>query len=201
MKTNTALKISAALAIGFAINPVLAEEIVEEVVVVAKSIKASQIAAIEAKRNADNVADIISADAIGRFPDQNLADALGRVPGIAIERDQGQARYVSFRGSPKRYTTTAFNGIDIPGVENGRVPRFDAYPAVITGQVVANKAITAEMPGESISGFINVKTFRPSDIDGWSVSAELGAGEQDLGEGDIRRANARVSYSNDKFDF
>lgn len=201
MKTNTALKISAALAIGFAINPVLAEEIVEEVVVVAKSIKASQIAAIEAKRNADNVADIISADAIGRFPDQNLADALGRVPGIAIERDQGQARYVSFRGSPKRYTTTAFNGIDIPGVENGRVPRFDAYPAVITGQVVANKAITAEMPGESISGFINVKTFRPSDIDGWSVSAELGAGEQDLGEGDIRRANARVSYSNDKFGF
>ena len=84
MKINKLLKFSAVLTIVFAANPVLAEELIEEVVVVAKSIKASQMAAIEAKRNADNVADIISADAIGRFPDQNLADALGRVPGIAI---------------------------------------------------------------------------------------------------------------------
>lgn len=163
-----------------------AEEPIEEVVVVAKSIKASQQAAIEAKRNAVNVADIISADAVGRFPDQNIADALGRLPGVAIERDQGQARYVSFRGAPKRYTTTAFNGIDIPGVENGRVPRFDAYPAVIIGQVVANKAITADMPGESISGYINVKTFSPSDIDGWSLAVEAGLGEQDLGGGILK---------------
>ncbi|MBL08141.1 MAG: hypothetical protein CML96_03660 [Rhodobiaceae bacterium] len=172
---------------------------IEEVIVIGKTIKESQQAAIEAKRTAPNVADIISADAIGRFPDQNLADALGRLPGISIERDQGQARYVSFRGTPKRYTTTAFNGISIPGVENGRIPRFDAYPAVITSQVVANKAITADMPGESISGYINVKTFKPSEIDGWSVSFELGMGEQDLGGGDIEKENLRVSYSNDSF--
>lgn len=199
--TSQRLSMALALAVACASQTLSAQELVEEVVVVGKSIKASQMAAIEAKRNADNVADIISADAIGRFPDQNLADALGRVPGIAIERDQGQARYVSFRGSPKRYTTTAFNGIDIPGVENGRVPRFDAYPAVITGQVVANKAITANMPGESISGFIDVNTFKPSDIEGWSATAELGIGEQDLGDGLIRRRNARVSYSNDRFGF
>ena len=48
---------------------------------------------------------VISADAIGRFPDVNLSDSLGRLPGISIERDQGQARYVSFRGTPKRYGT------------------------------------------------------------------------------------------------
>ena len=131
-------------------GPIQAEEAIEEVVVIGKSIRASQMAAIEAKRTADNVADVISADAIGRFPDQNLADALGRLPGISIERDQGQARYLNFRGAPKRYTTTAFDGIDVPGVENGRIPRFDAYPAVITSQVVANKAITADMPDRQI---------------------------------------------------
>ena len=197
-----AKRVAVALALFAAVGltPAYAEEI-EEVVVVAKPIRASQISAIEAKRNANNVADIISADAIGRFPDQNLADALGRLAGLAIERDQGQARYVSFRGSPKRYTTTAFNGIDIPGVENGRIPRFDAYPAVITGQVVANKAITADMPGESISGYINIKAFRPSDVRGWSATAEYGIGEQDLGGGGIDRRNARVSYSNDRFGF
>ena len=77
-----------------------AEDSIEEIVVTAKSIKASTQSSIDAKRMADNVADVISADAVGRFPDQNLADALGRVPGISIERDQGQARYISFRGSP-----------------------------------------------------------------------------------------------------
>ena len=174
---------------------------IEEITVTGKAIKESQQAAIEAKRIAPNVADIISADAIGRFPDQNLADALGRLPGISIERDQGQARYVSFRGTPKRYTTTAFNGISIPGVENGRIPRFDAYPSVITSQIVANKAITPDMPGEAISGYINVKTFKPSEIDGWSTSFELGRGEQDLGGGEIEKENLRVSYSNDNFGF
>ena len=178
-----------------------AEDSIEEIVVTAKSIKASTQSSIDAKRMADNVADVISADAVGRFPDQNLADALGRVPGISIERDQGQARYISFRGSPKRYTTTAFNGVDVPGVENGRIPRFDAYPSVIASQIIANKAITADMPGESISGYINVKTFAPGDVDGWSFSAELGIGEQDLGDGDMSKANARLSYSDDKFGF
>ena len=178
-----------------------AEDSIEEIVVMAKSIKASTQSSIDAKRMANNVADVISADAVGRFPDQNLADALGRVPGISIERDQGQARYISFRGSPKRYTTTAFNGVDVPGVENGRIPRFDAYPSVIASQVVANKAITADMPGESVSGYINVKTFAPGDTDGWAFSMELGTGEQDLGDGDMSKANARLSYSDEKFGF
>ena len=178
---------------------VSADDTLEEVVVMGKPIKASQQSAIEAKRLADNVADIISADAVGRFPDQNLADALGRIPGMGIERDQGQARYVSFRGSPKRYTTTAFNGIDVPGVENGRIPRFDAYPSVITSQVVANKAITADMPGESVSGYIDVKTFQPGDLEGFNLAAEVGFGEQDLGGGDVDKANLRVSFSNESF--
>ena len=198
---NQAAILSLVVTSAMLVSNATAEETMEEVVVVGKSIRASQMAALEAKRNADNVADVISSDAIGRFPDQNLADALGRLPGISIERDQGQARYLNFRGAPKRYTTTAFDGIDVPGVENGRIPRFDAYPAVITSQVVANKAITADMPGEAVSGFINVKTFRPSDVDGWTFSLELGVGEQDLGGGDVERQNARVSYSNETMGF
>lgn len=65
----------------------------ETVTVTATPIRDSQVAAIEAKKNADNVVDVLAADTIGRFPDQNLADSLARVPGLAVERDQGQARY------------------------------------------------------------------------------------------------------------
>ena len=201
LNLRNCIALALAAALGFQTPILMAEDAIEEIVVQAKSIKASTQSAIDAKRMADNVADVISADAVGRFPDQNLADALGRVPGISIERDQGQARYISFRGTPKRYTTTAFNGVDVPGVENGRIPRFDAYPSVIASQIIANKAITADMPGESISGYIDVKTFAPSDVDGLSFSMELGTGEQDLGDGDVSKINARMSFSNDKFGF
>ena len=60
-------------------------EAIEEVLVVAKPIKASQLSSIEAKRNSANLVDVVSADAIGRFPDTNLADSLGRLPGVSVE--------------------------------------------------------------------------------------------------------------------
>ncbi|MEO1274508.1 MAG: TonB-dependent receptor, partial [Pseudomonadota bacterium] len=62
---------------------------IERIIVTRTPIRDSQAAAIEFKRASANLVDVISADTIGRFPDQNLADSLGRVPGLAIERDQG----------------------------------------------------------------------------------------------------------------
>jgi len=171
----------------------------EEIVVSATPIKDSQAAALERKKNANNVADIISADFIGRFPDQNLADSLGRVPGLAIERDQGQARFINFRGAPFRWTSIAFDGIDVPGAENGRIPRFDAFPAAVTGAITVNKAITPNMPGEAVAGFINIETFKPFAREGFHISAEAGLGEQALGNVGIERFNGRVSFANDSF--
>jgi len=171
------------------------------ITVTASPIRDSQAAAISLKREADNVLDVISADTIGRFPDQNLADSLGRLPGIAIERDQGQARFINFRGAPFRWTAIAFDGIDVLGAENGRIPRFDSFPSVITSAVEAHKAITPDMPGEAVSGFVNIRTFNPFDREGLSVSVEAGAGEQELGGGDIGKYNARLSWSGEQFGF
>lgn len=190
--------ISALIGAGvFTLSPLAAA--MEEVKVVAKPIQASQTAAIEAKRLAENVVDVISADTIGRFPDQNLADSLGRVPGLAIERDQGQARFINFRGAPFRYTAIAFDGIDVLGAENGRIPRFDSFPSVITSSVRVNKAITPDMPGEAVAGFIDVGTFDPFEIEGFRASLEGGIGNQELGDQDIDKHNVRLSYSNESF--
>lgn len=172
---------------------------ITEVITYSSPIRDSQKAAIDAKRNADNYLDIVSADTIGRFPDQNLADSLGRMPGLAIERDQGQARYINFRGAPFRYTALAIDGLSIPGAENGRVPRFDAFPAVITRRIEANKAITPAMPGEAVSGYINIESFNPFDADGFSMSSDIGLGQQALGDGDIDRYSLRTSWSNENF--
>ncbi|MEN7343189.1 MAG: TonB-dependent receptor [Pseudomonadota bacterium] len=174
-------------------------KVIETVTVTATPIRDSQVAAIEAKRNANNVVDIVAADVIGRFPDQNLADSLGRVPGLAIERDQGQARFINFRGAPFRYTKIAFDGIDVLGAEDGRIPRFDAFPSVITSRIDINKAITPDMPGESTIGLVNIETFKPFDREGFHISTELGRGNQELGDVDIDKYNGRLSYSNDTF--
>ncbi|HLT63386.1 MAG TPA: TonB-dependent receptor [Pseudohongiella sp.] len=194
--------LTAAIAQLISASPVLAQENssdIIEVVTVASPIRDSQKAAIDAKRNADNYMDIVSADTIGRFPDQNLADSLGRMPGLAIERDQGQARYINFRGAPFRYTSLAIDGLSIPGAENGRVPRFDAFPAVITRRIEANKAITPAMPAEAVSGYINIESFNPFDEEGFSVSTDIGTGEQALGNGDVSRYSSRFSWSNENF--
>ncbi|WP_226663561.1 TonB-dependent receptor [Microbulbifer aggregans] len=174
---------------------------VEEVVVMAQPIRDSQKAAIDAKRDADNTVDVISADTIGRFPDQNLADSLGRVPGLAIERDQGQARYINFRGAPFRYTSLAIDGLSIPGAENGRVPRFDSFPSVITSRIDANKAVMPDMPGEAVSGYINISTFDPFAQDGSATSLDIGVGTQELGDGDIEKFSFRTSWSNENYGF
>lgn len=172
---------------------------IEEVVVRASPIRDSQLAALLAKRNALNMSDVVAADTIGRFPDQNLADSLGRLPGLAIERDQGQARFINLRGAPFRYTSIAFDDISVPGAENGRIPRFDSFPSVITSRIEANKAILPSMPGDSIAGYINIHTFNPFDREGFAVNMDFGSGEQKLGAGDMSRSAVRASWSNEQF--
>ncbi|WP_084399114.1 TonB-dependent receptor [Henriciella aquimarina] len=197
---KTTLLAGAAL---MAAAPALAQESDEArqevVVVTASPIRDSQQAAIQAKRDADNVVDIIAADTIGRFPDQTLAAALTRVPGLAVEGDQGEARFVNFRGGRFRYTTISFDGVDVLGAENGRIPRFDSIPAVITSSIEANKAVTPDTPGAPVLGHINIKTFSPFAKEGFGFSATAGAGKRDLNDAETQRYALRASWSNDRF--
>ncbi|WP_317931906.1 TonB-dependent receptor [Halioxenophilus sp. WMMB6] len=202
-QSQLALAIAATLSTGVSFADTTSESTLpiglEEVSVLASPIRDSQRSAILAKRLADNYVDVVSADTIGRFPDQNLADSLARVPGLAVERDQGQARYLNFRGAPFRYTSLAIDGLQLPGAENGRVPRFDSFPSVITSRIEANKAVLASMPGESIAGYINIETFDPFAKEGLGLAVNMGRGEQDLGGGDVESNSLRASWSDEQF--
>ncbi|GGD60264.1 TonB-dependent receptor [Lacimicrobium alkaliphilum] len=205
-KSRLAVLVSAGLttltsAGALAQTSVNGDQSIEEVMAIASPIRDSQKAAIDAKKNATNLMDIISADTIGRFPDQNLADSLGRIPGLAIERDQGQARYINFRGAPFKYSPIAIDGMVIPGAENGRIARFDSFPAIITSRLEANKAITPAMPGDAVAGFINIETHDPFRFDGFSLALDLGLGEQQLGGGDIKKSSLNLSWSDDSWGF
>src|SRR5690606_4836158 len=118
---------------GAPVEVVLSEDgaasAVDEIVVVARPILNAHAAAIAQQRAADNIVSVVAADAIGRFPDQSAAAALSRIPGVAIERDQGQERYVQLRGAPERWTVVSVDGMNVLGAEE-RLFRFDSVPAV-----------------------------------------------------------------------
>lgn len=171
---------------------------VGEVVVTARPILGSQAAAIAQQRAADNIVSVVAADAIGRFPDQSAAAALSRVPGVAIERDQGQERYVQLRGAPERWTVVSVDGMNVLGAEE-RLFRFDSVPAVVIQTLEVNKTLTPDQPAEALAGRINIRTASAFDQAGFHVAGDAGWGEMQLGGGSQRQGSIRGSWSNDKF--
>jgi TonB-dependent receptor len=161
-------------------DPEAAEEEAGIVVTGSRPIAESEKAALEVQKNSDSLVSVLSADSVGRLPDQNIAQATGRLPGVAVERDQGQARYISLRGAPNYWTTLSFDGINVVSPE-GRDARFDSIPSAIASQVIVSKAVTPDMPGETISGNVNIITRSALDYDGFRVSGKLGGGKVELG--------------------
>ena len=155
----------------------------EDAIVVTGSrpIAESEAAALQIQKNSDSLVTVVAADSVGRLPDQNIAQAAGRLPGVAVERDQGQARYISLRGSPNYWTTLSFDGINVVSPE-GRDARFDSIPSALASQIIVSKAVTPDMPGETISGNVNIITRSALDYDGLRISGKLGAGQTELGK-------------------
>lgn len=170
-------------------------------IVVTGSIRQSQEASIDAKRAAVNLTDIAAADSVGRFPDQNSAAALSRLPAVAVQRDQGQERYIQVRGAPNRWTSVSIDGIPLTGVDEGgdsRAFRFDAVPAVLLSQMTVNKSLTADQQADAIVATIDLKTYSPLDgKPGFHITGDIGYGFMDQGGGEQRQASLRASWSND----
>ena len=146
-----------------------------------RPIAESERAALEIQKRSDSLVTVAASDSVGRLPDQNIAQAAGRLPGVAVERDQGQARYISLRGAPNYWTTLSFDGINVVSPE-GRDARFDSVPSAIAAQIVISKAVTPDMPGETVSGNVNVVTRSAFDYSGFHVAGKSGMGFAELGD-------------------
>ncbi len=173
-----------------------------DIIIVTGSILQSQEAALEEKRRAPNVADIASADSVGRFPDENIAAALTRLPGVAVQRDQGQARYIQVRGAPNRWTSVSIDGIPQTGTDEGgagRAYRFDSVPAVLLSQLVVNKSLTPDLTAEAVTSNVDLVTYSALGNDGLSVNGDIGYGWMDLGGGEQRQGSLRLGYGSDNW--
>jgi TonB-dependent receptor len=170
----------------------------EEIVVTGSSIRDSIEKSLEIQRRSDNVVNAIASDTIGRFPDSTAAGALARLPGVGVQRDQGQERYIQIRGAPTRWTTVAFDGINILGAED-RIFRFDSVPAVQIARLELNKTLLPNMPAESLAGRVNIVTYSPIDNPGFHFSGDVGRGYVDLANGPVENYSGRLSWGNGRF--
>ncbi len=139
------------------------------------------------QKNADGTINVLSADAIGRYPDPNVAELLQRVPGIAIQRDQGEGRYINVRGAPSAFTAVSVDGVTVPAVDPGtRAVDLDTLPSDIVSNIEISKTLLPSQDADSIAGAVNIKTRSPFDQRRLAVSGYAGGSYNDYGGEDIR---------------
>lgn len=132
--------------------------------------------ALNQQKSADNIKNIVSAEQIGRFPDPNVAEALQRVPGVNIERDQGEGRYVLVRGLAPKFTNVSINGEQISSPEAGvRYVALDAIPADQLASMEISKSLLPDMDGDAIGGSVNLITRKALDSL-WRFSGSVAGG-------------------------
>jgi TonB-dependent receptor len=111
------------------------------------------------QRTADNVVQVLSNEVITSLPNANIADAVGRLPSVTLERDEGEGKYVQVRGTEPRLTNATIDGVNIPSPESGvRQIKFDAIPSDLVESVEINKTLQANMDADGIGGSVNLVT-------------------------------------------
>lgn len=129
-------------------------------VVVKGTMAPSQAKAYSIKKNSLAIMDVMAADAIGKLPDRNAAEAVQRMQGVAVARYHGEADAATVRGTPFAWTSTMFNGNRLPSsnVLGNRSSVLDAVPSEMIQYVQVAKALTPDWEGDAIGGSINFIT-------------------------------------------
>jgi iron complex outermembrane receptor protein len=144
------------------VEPTSEQSTGEEVVVT--GIRRSLADALSVKRDASAIVDAISAEDIGKFPDQNLAESLQRVPGVQITRNKGEGSGVSVRGLGANFTRTFYNGRILPSPTAGRNFSFTSLSSDFVSRVEVQKSPTADLIDGGVAATVNVQVARPLDL-------------------------------------
>jgi TonB-dependent receptor len=114
---------------------------------------------------ADNILQVLPSQVIMSLPNANVADALGRLPSVTLERAEGEGEYVQVRGTEPRLTNVTIDGVSTPSPEpQVRQVRLDVIPADLVESVEVNKTLAPNMDGDGIGGSVNLKTKTAGEL-------------------------------------
>jgi len=159
---------------------------------VRSSLQKSQII----KQDFIGTVDAVSSEDVGKFPDQNVADALQRVPGISVDRSGGESRYITVRGFGPEFNTVTLNGRTMATEVVGREFSFDILPSELISAAEVQKTSTADAPEGSIGATINIRTQRPLDHPGLHIAAAVAGTYDSMSEHSKPKVSGLISKTN-----
>jgi iron complex outermembrane receptor protein len=137
--------------------------------VVVTGIRGSIESSIAAKKNADGVTEVVTAEDIGKLPDVSIADSLARLPGLAGQRVGGRPQVITIRGMSPDFAGTLLNGREMVTTSDNRGVEFDQFPSELLSGATVYKTPDAGLLGQGLSGTIDLHTQRPLDLRGRTV--------------------------------
>jgi TonB-dependent receptor len=177
----------------------------EEIVVT--GFRSSIASALNDKRRATGVVDVIKAEDIADFPDNNLAESIQRVPGVAIARDAGEGRTISVRGLGPTFTRVRINGMEAiattgssdagGGVNRARSFDFNVFASELFNSITVRKTASADVEEGSLGATVDLQTARPLDYsDELVVAGSAQLGYNDKSEAYDPRVAGLLSWQN-----
>lgn len=137
----------------------------EHVEVVGQAVSIDQ--ALKEQRSADSIKSVVHADGVAQLPDENVAEAVQRLPGVSVERDQGEGRFVSVRGLGPDLNSVTINGTLVPAPESERrAVALDVLPSELVQSLSVIKTLTPDMDANSLGGTVDVKSLSAFDHKG-----------------------------------
>ncbi|MCP4234736.1 MULTISPECIES: TonB-dependent receptor [Marisediminitalea] len=184
------------------------DDMVEVIEVRASSFADSLQKALITKRASAGAVDTILAEDIADFPDQNLAESLQRIPGIAISRDAGQGREITVRGLNSSFTRVQLNGMQAQslsagpgGVRKSRAFDFNVFASELFSQLTVHKTSSAEIEEGTLGATVDLTTGRPFDFNDNVTAINVQGTYNDQSEEADPRLSALTSYTNEDRSF
>lgn len=164
--------------------------------IVVEGFKGSLTNSLNIKREADSIVDAISAEEVGKFPDNNVAEALQRITGVAIDRAGGEGQFITVRGFGPQFNTVLVNGRTMATENAGREFSFDVLASEIIQTAEVYKSPIARLQEGGIGATVNIKTARPLDNPGTSFNISAQGEYNTLTEKVSPRVSALFSTTN-----
>ncbi|MCW6529985.1 MULTISPECIES: TonB-dependent receptor [Sphingomonas] len=174
--------------------------------IVVTGFRQSLEAALNVKRDTISAVDAIVAEDIAKFPDQNLAESLQRIPGISIQRDAGEGRAITVRGLGAQFTRVRVNGLETvatatDGASSNRDRAFDfnVFASELFNSIVVHKTAEASLDEGSLGAVVDLNTGNPlaAKKPGVTVVGSAVASYNDLSKNWGPRLAGLVSYRNE----
>jgi TonB-dependent receptor len=131
--------------------------------------------AVNVERMSDQIVQVEPAGVITSLPNTNIADAIGRLPSVSLERDEGEGKYVQIRGTEPRLSNLTINGVNVPSVEvKNRNVKMDAIPSNGIERIEVYKTLSADMDADGVGGTVNLVTPTAQDKPTYSLNGTAG---------------------------